>query len=58
MVNSLANALETKIPIFANQTLKHFENNPILTDVFPAISLLLNYFRLESIQDGNLSVRQ
>lgn len=58
MVNSLASALETKIPIFTNQSLKHFESNPTLTDVLPAISLLINYFRLESIQNGNLSVRQ
>jgi len=51
-------SLETKDPNFNLQWLNLFVNNQLISDVFPILTLLLGFFKLDAVVKPNLSVRQ
>jgi len=54
----LVTSLETKDPNFNLQWLNLFVNNQLISDVFPILTLLLGFFKLDAVVKPNLSVRQ
>lgn len=56
--DALVASLIARDPNFTIQQLNQFLNEPLLTEVMPTLGLLLNYFGLDAMVNGNFSVRQ
>lgn len=57
-IESLVTSLETKDPNFSLQWLNLFAQSTTMTEVLPILFLLLSYFKVDAVVQGNLSVRQ
>ena len=56
--DALVASLIARDPNFTIQQLNQFLNEPLLTELMPTLGLLLNYFGLDAMVNGNFSVRQ